>query len=131
MTTDRVQKAAADAFERAIKRTVERVFAIAKERGVCETPVTGDEWGSDLSPERYAELMARAVKAVLARKWFEDEAPKWACPLPVSRDEITALLNGVHQGKHRPRMRSQYGEYLRARGWRLEHVTPFELYFTS
>jgi hypothetical protein len=46
--------------------------------------------------------------------------------LPLSPEEIVALLNGVHQGKPRPEMLAGYGQHLRGAGWMLEYALPFE-----
>jgi hypothetical protein len=62
-------------------------------------------------------LTARIVRALAARKWFENEAPPWAQPLPLRYDDMITLLNGPYQGKWRPRLVSEYAQRLRASGW--------------
>ena len=128
--TDRLLETSAREFEAAVKRLVERKFEIARQNGAREAPITGDEIYSDTLPEHFVELEKRAIRAVFAKKWFaECEAPPWALALgglPLSPREIVALLNGVHQGKTRPWMLSDYGQHLRSAGWRLEYASPFE-----
>jgi hypothetical protein len=53
------------------------------------------------SPEQYAELKARIVRAA-AQRWFAAcEAPPRAGTLPITEDDIVALLNGPNEGKQR------------------------------
>src|SRR4051794_6563764 len=115
--------------ERALERRVHQLFEIARENGARQAPITADTIYPDMLPEHHTQLEERAVRAVLAKKWFAGEAPPWALALgglPVTLDEITNLLNGVYQGKPRPRMLSDYGARARSAGWMLEYVGPFE-----
>jgi hypothetical protein len=127
---NRLQELSAQEFETAAKRLVEREFEIARQRGARKAPITGEEIYYDAPPEHQTQLEERAVRAVLAKKWFaECEAPPWALALgglPLSPEEIVALRNGVHQGKPRPGMLAGYGQHLRGAGWMLEYALPFE-----
>ena len=50
--------------------------------------------------EEHAEFIDLAVRAVLARKWFEGEAAPWAQPLPLSLKDCRACFN-LGPGDHR------------------------------
>jgi hypothetical protein len=81
-TLNRLQELSAQEFEAAAKRLVEREFEIARQRGARKAPITGEEIYYDAPPEHHTQLEARAVRAVLAKKWFaECEAPPWALAL--------------------------------------------------
>ena len=130
---DRLQELSAQKLERAVRDLVERKFAIARQRSARTMPITGDVIHYDAPPEHraqhHAQLIDRATKALIARKWFaENEAPPWCGPLPLSQDEITDLLNGPNPGDYRPRMLAGYGQALRNMGWELEHAPTFDLY---
>lgn len=106
--TDRLLAISTKEFEAAIKHLVERKFERARQRGARKMPITGDEIYYDDAPsEHYAQLVRRATKALIARKWFaECESPPWALALgglPLSQDEIVSLLNDHDRGDYRPR----------------------------
>jgi hypothetical protein len=123
---DRLQEASAQELERAIERRVEQLFEVALQSGAREAPITGDTFYPE---SQRAELEARAVRALLARKWFaENEAPPWAGELPLTPDECIARFNGPNRGSRRGILVGEYGQLLRSMGWNLQHVPPFEVF---
>jgi hypothetical protein len=113
-------------FERVVESQVEREFARAfkalQAGEACEIPIIGDPF----PPPQYRDgLKERAAWALRARKWFEFEAPLWAQPLPLKRDDCHALFN---QPNRRLRPVGQYGIALRSMGWEYKRAIPFERY---
>src|SRR6516164_1917658 len=85
---DRILATAMGEFERVVESQVEREFARAfkalQAGEACEIPIIGDPF----PPPQYRDgLKERAAWALRARKWFEFEAPLWAQPLPLKRDD--------------------------------------------
>ena len=70
--------------------------------------------------------MERAVMALLARRWWAEEAaPRWALSvtLPLSNDECVELINA---GDARLAFVGGYGQHLRQMAWDLPRCLPFE-----
>src|SRR5262245_19303128 len=118
-------------FKSEVEQTVERNFARVLEALQAgedvKIPVIDDEF---LPPERrtqeyFSKLEQLVVRALVAKKWFEFEAPRWAQPLPLSEDDCIALIN---QPNRRLYAVARYGRYLRALRWHLERVEPFEIF---
>jgi hypothetical protein len=131
-TLSRLQELSAQEFEAAVKRLVAHEFEIARQNGAREAPVTGEEIYYDAPPEHHIQLEQRAVRAILAKKWFaECEAPPWALALgglPLKRADCEALLNGIHQGNQRSMLVSLYGTRLMGAGWDYRRAMPFEVF---
>jgi hypothetical protein len=117
--------------EREFAAQVEREFETALQSGAREIPIVGGEFDPDGPPEVHVRLMGDAVRALLAKKWFEGEAPPWAQPLPLTFDDCVALFNGPNQGQRRPYLRGEYGVHVRSAGWDLRYVMPFEVFCAS
>jgi hypothetical protein len=96
---------------------------------LCEIPIIGSIRGHEYSPHAPRQqtyvLERLAVKALLAQKWFEDEAPKWAQPLPLTEEDCVALLQTRDR---RPNLRGNYGRLLRELQWEYRNAKPFELF---
>jgi hypothetical protein len=118
---DRLLKSSMLAFERAIVDQVEHEFSLLPP-GACETPWLDEEF---FSVGRVA-LKQLVIKALCARRWFEFEAPRWAPPLPLKRNDCVALYNGVHRGNQRSMLVGQYGTKLRSMHWDYERAPAFE-----
>jgi len=117
-------------FEAGVRRLVEREFAAvqALPGDIVEAPITGDPFHPHDADELAAHKQ-RAVRALLAQRWFEDEVPRsWGLALPLKLTECQALFNGRHQGQRRPYLVREYGIHLRGAGWNLQYVTPFEVF---
>lgn len=69
-----------------------------------------------------------AVAALLAKQWFEYEAPKWAQPLPLTAEACYARFNGPHQRDLRARLVGEYGLRLREARWDLQLAPKFEVF---
>src|SRR5262245_58779710 len=101
-----VKLTSAHEFEAEAKRLVEREFKRAlralQAGEECEIPIIGGVW----PPEQYrGDLQQRAIRALCAQKWCEDEIPRsWRLTLPLKMDDCTALFNGVHRGQRRARL---------------------------
>lgn len=117
-----------DLFEAAFEDEVAQMFEAALQAGAHEAPITGDT----IYPEsQRAELEKRAVMALLA-KWFaENEAPPWAGELPLTLDDCVARYNGPNRGSRRGMLVGQYGVHVRSAGWDLRYVMPFEVFCAS
>jgi hypothetical protein len=132
---DRILAANLREFEINIKATVARLFVRWREAIRAGEEVEIPAIGGALPPleyrtaEYFDELQATVVRALIARKWFESEAGLWAQPLPLTTDDITALLNIREVRQHgRSSLRSNYGQHLRTLRWHIEHATPFEMF---
>ena len=93
--TDRLQAVSAREFELALERRVEREFEAARVRagGVCDgaAPITGHPYNPNASREENAPHVKSAVRALLARRWWAEEAaPRWAMSvtLPLTSDDM-------------------------------------------
>lgn len=125
---ERLQKFSAQEFERALVRTVERLFEAARQSGARKAPVTGDFFDPAASREENTPRVERAVMALLARRWWAEEAaPRWALSvtLPLSNDECVELINA---GDARLAFVGGYGQHLRQMAWDLPRCLPFEAY---
>jgi hypothetical protein len=117
-------------FEAGVRRLVEREFAAvqALPSDVAEAPFTGDRF----NPHDVTAVTAhkqRAIRALLAQRWFEDEVPRsWGLSLPLKMNDCQALFNGRHQGQQRSWLVGQYGIHLRGAGWDLRYAVPFEVF---
>jgi hypothetical protein len=120
---DRLLKSSMLAFERQIESEVEREFSLLPD-GVCETPWIDEDF---FYVGRVA-LQQLVIRARLAQKWFEFEAPRWAPPLPLKRADCEALLNGVHRGNQRSMLVSLYGTRLMGSAWDYQRAMPFEVF---
>ena len=72
--------------------------------------------------------MKSAVRALLARRWWEQEAaPRWAASvtLPLTRDACEELINA---GDTRLAFVGGYGQHLRRMSWDLRRCLPFEAF---
>jgi hypothetical protein len=116
---------------REFERQVAQAFEIARNQPIvsCEIPIIGSLRAYEYSPhapwQQTYVLERFAVKALLAQKWFEDEAPKWAQPLPLTEEDCVALLQTRDR---RPNLRGKYGQLLRELQWELTYVTLFEVF---
>jgi hypothetical protein len=128
--TDKLLEVSAREFEHAIERLVERKFEIrrALPNHISSTPWTDKPFNPHAPLEQLVELKAREVRALLCQKWFEDEAPKWAQPLPLRYDRMIILLNQFDGTNWRPRLVSEYAQMLRMLGWHFERAQPFEIF---
>ena len=122
---DRLQEASAQELERALARRVKHLFEVALQSGAREVPVIG---GPLAPPKEQTEQMRLVVQALLARKWFEHEAPPWAQPLPLGVAECNDLFNGVNRGNRRCWLRGGYGIHLWWLNWETKYAQPFELF---
>lgn len=120
---DRLLQAAMAEFERAIVDQVEAEFA-ALPNDICETPWIDEEF----FPLGRVALKQLVIKALCARRWFEFEAPRWAEPLPLKRNDCHALYNGVHRGNQRSMLVGRYGVMLRGMHWDCQRAPPFEVF---
>jgi hypothetical protein len=125
---DKLQEVSEREFEREIARLVEREFELrrALPNHISATPWTNEAFDPHASPEELVEVKAREVRALLARKWFEQEAPPWAQPLPLRYDRMIVLLNQFRPGNWRPRLVAEYAQRLRASEWHIQRAQRFE-----
>ena len=130
--TGRLQEVSAREFELALVRKVEREFEAARVRAgdACDgaAPITGHPYNPNASREENAPHVESAVRALLARRWWAEEAaPRWAMSvtLPLSNDECVELINA---GDARLAFVGGYGQHLRQMGWDLPRCLPFEAY---
>jgi hypothetical protein len=126
---DRLQELSAEALERAIERRVEREFEAARVRAGdccdCAAPITGHPYNPQEDNAPHVKL---AVQALLARRWWAEEAaPRWAQSviLPLTMDECVELINA---GDARLAFVGGYGQHLRRMSWDLRRCLPFEAY---
>lgn len=110
-------------FERQIESEVEREFAALPD-DACETPWIDEEF----FPLGRAALKQLVIAARCCQRWFELEAPRWAPPLPLKRDDCVALFNGVHRGNQRSMLVGRYGIVLRGMHWDYKRALPFEVF---
>jgi hypothetical protein len=125
---DRLLQTCLREFEREVVRQVEAEFARVLAKGAQpdeEIPFIGDPFPS---PQYRDGLQARVVRALLARKWFEFEAPLWAQPLPLTEDDCMRLIN---QPNRRLWPICEYGRTLRGMGWDLRYAPPFEQFLAE
>jgi hypothetical protein len=120
---DRILRSSMIAFERAIESEVEREFAALPD-GACETPWIDE----DFFPFGRVALKQLVIRARLCRHWFELEAPRWAPPLPLKRNDCVALFNGVHRGNQRSMLVGRYGVVMIGRHWNYVGALPFEVF---
>jgi hypothetical protein len=132
---DRILAANLRDYEREIARTVERKFTRMLEAiqagEEVEIPVIDEELAPPeyRTPEYYDELQATAVRACVCRKWFEYESPRWAWPLPLTREDCLARCNTPEARPHsRAHLVGQYGLLLREFRWHYERAKPFEVF---
>ena len=132
---DRLLETCVREFQRVIERVVEREFEAARvlPDDVVEVPWIGGwphgppgTYNPHAPRDELAALKQRVIRALCAQRWFEEEAPKWAQPLPLRFDECVALFNGPNAGKRRPGLVGEYGQYLGWMGWKLQHAQRFE-----
>jgi hypothetical protein len=120
----RILKSAMAEFEDQVVRQVEAAFE-GLPLDARELPwIGGDRYAyCDRATQKQA-----AVRALVARQWFEFESPRWAWPLPLSVEDCVARFNGVNRGSRRGYLVGQYGISLRGMGWQLQHAVPFEIF---
>ena len=92
-----------------------------------ELPVIGSLWPFvDCTRVEQKKL---AVAALLAAKWFETEAPPWACPLLLTSEACIAVQQGCHwRDNHRALLRGRYGMHARSVEWDPARMKPFEIF---
>ena len=122
---DRLKELSADEFERFIARKVERAFEAAFPDPAAEVPFIGGCWPP---LEYHDELRLTVIRALRAQRWFEQEAPPWAQPLPLTFEDCIARYNGPNRGSRRGSLVGNYGVMLRQMQWRYENAWPFEVY---
>ena len=132
--SDRVLEISAAEFECGAKRLVAKLFEANRisPNPSREIPVISWMRGFDYDPhgsrQDHARLEELVVKAVLARKWFEGEAPRWMQPLPLSEDERVALNGGADR---RLAVVANYGMTLQSLGWNIERAPSFMDYYAA
>ena len=120
----RLLEASLRELERVVVHQVESEFEALPDND-SELPWIGGE------PFCYCERATQknvVIAALLARKWFESEAPRWAQPLPLKFEDCIALFNGPHRGNFRSRMVGEYGIVLRSMRWNLQRIPKFEVF---
>ena len=133
-----------DEFERGVERLVEQCrFAYEREVreafeanrarpcALCDVmPIIGGMRGFQYNPhasrQSHRDLEALVVQALLARKWFEYEAPLWAQPLPLTEEDCAACFN--RGGDRRSSLVGNYARRLREMWWDYRLATPFEVF---
>jgi hypothetical protein len=130
---NRLLQTAMREFEKEVVQQVEAEFARVLAKGAQpdeEIPFIGGEF----PPPQYRDgLKERVMRALLAQKWFEFEAPRWAWPLPIREEDSLARRNAEERWQnprqdHRYRIVADYAESLRGLGWHYERILPFEIY---
>jgi hypothetical protein len=128
---DRMLKSNLSAFEREVTKTVARKFeqvlrALQAGEDV-RIPVIDDEFPPKeyRTPEYFNELQAKLVRALVCRKWFEFEGPRWAQPLPLTEEDCYARAKPYHD---RGSLICEYGRHLRDCSWDLERAQRFEVF---
>jgi hypothetical protein len=113
--------------EAEIVQLVEREFATLPAAASLDTQIL--PW---IGPWPYtstrAEHKALVVRALLAKCWFEFEAPRWAQPLPLTEKACVALLNGPDGDHHRRTVVVDYARQLRGLHWKYWNESPFEVF---
>ena len=90
-------------FERFVKEEVEDMVELAFEAqrslpdDVAEIPFIGDTYHPHAPRSEHVELKQKVRRALIARKRFEDEAPKYLQPLPLSVAECQPLFRSSRQ----------------------------------
>jgi hypothetical protein len=121
-------------FALAVKRRVEREFEALKDLPgdsvEAEVPIIGGQFNPH-DPEEVSFWQQRAIRALIAQRWWEKEVPKWAQPMPLRAEEFTRLRNEPRANDHdfrRARLIADYADEVRGKGYRLENVRPFEIF---
>jgi hypothetical protein len=101
--SDRVLKFSEAEFTAAVRRKVEALFEANRSspNPSREIPIIGEllwvdyHYNPRAPAEAHADLIDLAVKAVIARNWFESQLPPWMqpLPLPLNQAERIALNN--------------------------------------
>jgi hypothetical protein len=133
--SDKLTAISEQEFEAGVRRLVEQEFAAVQGRWVktlpddlAEAPFTGDEFDPH-DAVSVSSHKQRAVRALIAQRWFEDEVPRsWGLSLPLRMKDCQALFNGRHQGQRRSGLVGEYAIHLRGAGWNLQYVEPFEVF---
>jgi hypothetical protein len=118
-------------FEREVEQMVAgkyaQVFAALRAGEEVEIPVIGGALPPPeyRTPEYYDELQAEIIQALRSQKWFTFEAPAWAQPLPLRREDCEALGDTPDRWG-RDWLRGEYGQHLRSLSWHYERAIPFE-----
>ena len=125
-------------FENLIRREVERLFEENRTspNPSPKIPIIGEmlwvDWKYDPHGPRkeHAKFMELAVKALIARKWFETQLPPFMQPLllPLCEDERIAL-NGT--GDRRLSAVANYSMLLLSMDWEYQRVRPFIDYYAD
>ena len=128
---DRVLEFSEAEFAAAARRKVEALFEAnrASPDASRKIPVIDELYWVEYTydprapAEEHAELIDLAVRALLAQKWFEGEAPRWLQPLPLNEAERVALNSS---GDRRLAVVARYAvNELQSRDWNYERATPF------
>ena len=134
--SDRLLKFSEAEFERAARRVVEKMFADNRTSPnpspkipiIDELLHGGPDYNPHGSAAEHAIFVELATRAVLARKWFQNEGPPWAQPLPLAVADCHACFN-LGPGNHRrDALRGEYGLSLHGLAWRYERAEPFEIF---
>jgi hypothetical protein len=117
------------AFVRAARRMVDAAFEANRNNPKATDDIPFIGWMHGVvynphgTPEDHARLQELVVKALLAKKWFEDEVPKrLQVTLPLHETERVAL-NG--SGDRRLGVVSNYALLLQSMHWNLARAPSF------
>ncbi len=133
---DRLKQAFQRESELEIRRKVEALFEANRvsPNPSRKIPIIGEarwaEYDPHGSPEQHAEFMELAVKALLARKWFETQLPPFMQPLqlPLCEAERIALNN---TSDRRSPVVARYGMTLQQYDWEYWRAPPFIDYYAQ
>ena len=112
----------ADAFERLVRRQVDRAFET-----VPDDPDAPLPWIGHFPHDRAVQKQV-VVAALCCVRWAETELPPWMLPLPLRVEDCIALFNGPHQGNRRASLRGNYGLHARTMWWNTANMQPFEIF---
>jgi hypothetical protein len=130
MSNNRLTEACLRELENLVRGEVERMFEARRKLPdeTTEVPVIGGEYDPHAPREQHADLVGSVCRALVAKSWFEHEAPRWAQPLPLKFDDCIALFNGPNRGNRRLHLVGEYGKHLRGMDWEIQRAQPFELF---
>jgi hypothetical protein len=129
---DRLLATALREYERKVRSLMlpKLVAVLAAAQPGDEVPFIGDKIQSpkyDDYQEYRDGLPERVIRAVIAQKWFEFEAPLWAQPLLLKREECTAVFSSFDEPPlGRRNLVARYSLDLRSSGWDIKWAQPFE-----